>query len=244
MKIKISLLIFVLITSLLIAACSKANATTTAGSTQTGDPGASALPLVSQLAVGTLKLEDTELAVTPEQAAELLPLWQAYQSLSASDTAATVEIEALVAQIQETMTAEQTQSIEAMQLTNQQMMELMQTLGIGGGGGGFAEAQATPGFRETLEAGGGFPRDGSGGPGGGQGGFPGGGEGGFPGGGGVPPDGGFVPGDGSGAGGFIQGTPDASAMATRQAGFGGRASGVNSMLLNALIQMLETRSQE
>src|SRR4030065_1734491 len=37
-----------------------------------------ALPVVSQLAAGTLSLEGGDLAVSAEQAAALLPLWQGY----------------------------------------------------------------------------------------------------------------------------------------------------------------------
>src|SRR3990172_3495827 len=54
-----------------------------------------ALPVVSQLAAGTLSLECSDLAVSAEQAAALLPLWQAYRALSQSDTTAAAELEAL-----------------------------------------------------------------------------------------------------------------------------------------------------
>jgi hypothetical protein len=39
-----------------------------------------ALPVTMQLSLGTLRLEDTDQAVAPEQAPKLLPLWQALQS--------------------------------------------------------------------------------------------------------------------------------------------------------------------
>ena len=45
-----------------------------------------------QLAIGTLLLEETAYAVTAEKAAELLPLWQAAQTLSDSGSAARVEM--------------------------------------------------------------------------------------------------------------------------------------------------------
>ena len=50
-------------------------------------------------ALGTLKLEGTDQVVTASQAGQLLTLWQAYQSLSNSDTSSQVELEALVKQI-------------------------------------------------------------------------------------------------------------------------------------------------
>jgi len=84
-----------------------------------------------ELAAGTLKLEGTVQAVTATQAGALLTLWQAYQSLSSSDTSSQVELDALVKQIQETMTADQVRSIDAMGLTDQQVSELMQSMGAG-----------------------------------------------------------------------------------------------------------------
>jgi len=93
-----------------------------------------AMPLSTQLLIGTFKLEETDLVVTAEQANELIPLWQVLQSISSSDTAAQEEMDALVEQIQETMTAEQVQAIEAMNLTPQDMFTIMQEQGLGGGG--------------------------------------------------------------------------------------------------------------
>jgi len=71
--------------------CSNAAATLSTG---TG------LSTVTRLALGTLKLEGTDQAVSTSQAAELITFWQAYQSLSNSDTSSDVELEALVKQIQ------------------------------------------------------------------------------------------------------------------------------------------------
>ena len=47
-----------------------------------------ALSVPMQLVLGTLMLEDTELSVDSNQAAQLLPLWKAARSLGSSDTAA------------------------------------------------------------------------------------------------------------------------------------------------------------
>ena len=48
-------------------------------------------------------MEGRDLAVDASQAAALRPLWMAYAHLSQSDAASSVELEALVAQIEETL---------------------------------------------------------------------------------------------------------------------------------------------
>ncbi|MFZ6026644.1 MAG: hypothetical protein ACOYYS_02915 [Chloroflexota bacterium] len=231
MKIKhIFILLPLLLLSFGLTAC-KSTAGQPTSSQAAGElPGAgdlvnASLSDVEQLAIGTLKLESGGQAITAEQAAQLLTLWQAYQALGNSDTAAQAEIEAIVRQIKDTMTGEQMDAITAMALTRQTMFEEMQALGIDFGNrssnpGGTPQAgQASPGRGQN---GGGFPE---GGPGGGM---PGGGP------------GGSMPGGGemSGPGGFGgQTTPDA----TVQARFANQASRVNPMLLQALIEMLESK---
>jgi len=69
--------------------------------------------------------------VTAVQAAKLLPLWQVYSGLLTSDTAAQTEIDALIEQIQDTMTAEQIKAINAMDLTQQDVLAVMQEQGAG-----------------------------------------------------------------------------------------------------------------
>jgi len=108
------------------------------------------LPVATKLIVGAFKLEGMQQAITPEEAKELLPLWQVYSELLTSDTAAQEEIDGLVAQIQETLTAEQIQAIDDMGLTQRDIFTVMQEQGgttrsqmgsndstLGGGGGGF-----------------------------------------------------------------------------------------------------------
>ncbi len=87
---------------------SSANPSSTSQNGSTGE-----LPATTQIALGTFKLDGTANAVTAEQAAELLPLWETLRDLSASDTAAQQEIQALDTQIQETMTDQQRQAITA-----------------------------------------------------------------------------------------------------------------------------------
>jgi hypothetical protein len=117
-----------------------------------------ALPVRLQLTLGSLMLADTPNAITPAQAADLLPLWQALQSLTSSGTSATAETNAVLAQIEATMTSEQIAAIRALQLTSTIMQEWTAANGItlgsgegtgtGGQGGGqgqgmSAEARAT-----------------------------------------------------------------------------------------------------
>ena len=228
------LLILVLVISMALAACSKpsntsASASGTQSNAQSGD---ASLPLVTQLAVGTLKLEDTDQAVTAEQAADLLTLWQAYQALSNSDTTASAELDAVIKQIQGAMTPEQIKAIEDMQLTRQSMGEVLQSLGMDFGAP--AGASGTPAAGQGYRNSGDFPRGGGEGPGGGSGG------GGFTiNGGGFTADGGGFVVQGEG----LQVTPDASTRATMQARSSTQASRVSPMLLNALIKVLETKSQ-
>ena len=86
-----------------------------------------ALPASNQLALGTLNLEETENAVTPEQAAALLPLWQAIQGGALQSN---VERNAVLKQIEKAMTAEQLAAIAAMQLTDEYMQTWAREQGI------------------------------------------------------------------------------------------------------------------
>jgi hypothetical protein len=144
------LLIFLLTFAFCLVACNSSTnvATSTSVTPQANSqPGITSLPLATQLAVGTLKLEGTDQAVTTEQAVQLLLLWQTYRTLTTSDTAAQVELEAVIQQIQGTMTPEQTQAIEAMQLTRQSVSEVLQALGLN------LEVEGTPGPQRTPPAG-------------------------------------------------------------------------------------------
>lgn len=136
-----------------------------------------ALPASSQLLLGTFELEGTANAVTPEQAATLLPLWRAIQGGSLQSDA---ETNAVLKQIEATMTAEQLAAIVAMQLTMEDLGRWMQEQGVNlappsgaaGGSGGLAppngmSEEEMAAIRATGEAGDGFPPGGGGAPGGG-----------------------------------------------------------------------------
>ena len=223
-----------LILTLLLAACGgTAETVPSAGSAETApntdsssetvqdgenspsfDIGSQELPLSSALAIGMLKLEETDQAVAPDQAADLLPLWQVLNSLSTSDTAAPEETEAILEQIQETMTDEQLAVIEAMELTGEDIFATMQELGL-------TNVQVNA---EGTPQAGGF----------GSGQRP---EGGFPGGGPGRSDG---PG---GGGGEISPEQMATAQARRAEGSGGFGNRLMTPLVEAVIELLESKVQ-
>ncbi len=232
MKTRLFLLAGLMICTLLLGACSSTKANTNAAASANGTPAAAnpndnqELSVATKLALGTLKLEGTDQAVTADQANTLLTLWQAYQALTNSDTTAQVELDAVVEQIQASMTSEQTKAIDDLQLTRQSMGEIMQSAGIEFGPG--SRAQRTPAAGQSSS---GNNRQGNG-EGGRQ--FFGGG----PGDGGMPPDGGGVMGGGPQGANGAQITPNA----TLQARFRAQASRVNPMILQGLIKMLETKA--
>ena len=230
--------VIVVLAIVLVACGAKATATATTGGTTGGSGGFAAngtpgarnltqpLPLAESLLIGTLKLQSTGNAVNATQAAALIPLWQAYAQLTGSNSAAQAEIDAVVTQIQQTLTPAQFQAITAMKLTRQDMFTEMSSLGLTNGGG----ANGTPGFSFTPRAGGGaggggFPGGGDGG-GGGGGFFPGGGAGG---------GGGGVPGAGGAGGTTTRPTPNATQIALRAQ----YANRIPTALMNALVSYLQ-----
>ncbi|HEY43896.1 MAG TPA: hypothetical protein G4O11_07940 [Anaerolineae bacterium] len=180
-----------------------------------------ALSIQGQLAAGTLLLEETDLAVDETLAAELLPLWRAAQSLTNSDTAAALEIEAVYNQIQDTMTPDQIAAIAEMKLTEDSLTTMMEEGKLFSGQGGLSTSRG-----ERFRGGEGFtpPEGGSqGGP--------------------------FVfsqgaPGEGPGDG-FAEGM-NPEVMATRQAQIAGNDLGSfqDRMLITAVIRTLEMKTGE
>ncbi|HLC01439.1 MAG TPA: hypothetical protein VJK02_00250 [Anaerolineales bacterium] len=156
-----------------LTGCGTTGQATGDGATVTGGAGVDihenytdALPAATQLVVGTLKLEETDLAITADQAQGLVPLWQAYRSLLTSQTSAQQELEALVGQIEEAMTADQLAEIAGMKLTAADMQTVFRDRNPQG-------QSQTSGTRTPGQNGGGFAGGGGGFPGGG---FPGGGS--------------------------------------------------------------------
>jgi hypothetical protein len=218
--------VFILMAGL--AACGSSKSPTPAGGANpdrlnTSYP--SALPVETQLILGTLKLESTPQAVDAETAAKLIPLYTLLQQMSTSGTAAQAEIDAVIEQIQATMTTDQIHAIAAMKLTQADMTTFFTSSGQfsrsgtrtpGAGGGGFG-------------GGGGFPAGGGGDAGGPPAGFTGGGGGG---------GGGFPAGGGAAGGGSSIATLRAQRTGTPRAG-GGSAT----FLIPQLIQVLQKKTQ-
>ncbi len=217
---KSALLLFALLLSVFLAACG--SQTTESNS---ADPAAQTeqrtLPDSMKLMLGTVKLDQTEYPIDAEQASELLPLWKALRSLSESETAAQLEVDALVTQIEETMTPEQISAIEAMNLIMQDFSGVAETLGIETdfGGAPSSEMQST---MEAARASGEFPAGGP--PGGGMG-----------------LGGGMGPGAGAG-GAEVDPSLRATAM-TERGSMAGSGFGLNTTLLDAIIAFLEARVQ-
>jgi len=82
---------------------------------------------VNRLALSTFRLEATKDAVTPAQAAELLPLWQMIGGGSLQGDA---ETQAVLKQIESKMSESQLAAIEAMELTWEDIQTWMQEQGI------------------------------------------------------------------------------------------------------------------
>jgi len=181
------------------------------------------LSLEDQLLVGTLKLEDTSLAVTQDQAAELLPLWEALRSLAGSSIAANQEVEAVINQIEEAMSPGQIDSITAMKLTQSDLAAAVTSLGASTEA---STAASTAGSRPVLPAVGG----GTGAPSGGD-----------PGGGNPPTDlgaGGALASAGAASAGLTQ----ASATQTVASQSAGSTDAAPAALISALIELLQKKA--
>jgi hypothetical protein len=217
-------LVGVSVLALGLAGCGTSKTVSTSTSTDRLNTNyANALPVETQLVLGTLKLEGTSQAVDPAMATQLLPLYSLLQQLTTSGTAAQAEIDAVLDQIQATMTADQIHAIAAMKLTQTDLTNYF------GQSGQFTSTRT--GTRSAGSSGGG--------------GFPGGGEAGGPpagftgGGGGGPAGGGFAGNEGSNLSQNQIATLRAERTGTPR--FGG--SGTPSFLLNGLIQLLQKKSQ-
>jgi hypothetical protein len=236
---KKTLISLLLLFTLTLAACGapKAQAATgnfngggnSAGTGNGNSFGTAPLPLAEELMIGTFKLEGTPNAVTAQEAAQLITLWQVYKDLTSSSSAAQQEIDSLAQQIQGAMTPAQVQAITAMKLTRRDIFQTMTDLGIAPQGGPRADGTPRPGGGQG--GGGNFqPGGGNGVPGGGNG-APGGGNG--------------APGGGNGAPGFNGQNLSPQQIATFQArraqGGGGFANRIPTALYDALIKLLQNK---
>jgi hypothetical protein len=115
-----------------------------------------ALNARSILLLGIVRLEQgTGPALTKDQAAKLIPLWQASKSLVGSGTASQAEIDAVTNQMLAILTPEQVQAINAMHLTQSDMQAFNQSLGVSAPAGGMPPGggqSLTPSERATRQA--------------------------------------------------------------------------------------------
>ncbi len=119
-------------TAISAAVMADVDSSATSGGTALDASYPDALDQSGQLALGTMRLEGTEQAVTPEQATTLLPLWQVIREGSLQGDA---ETNAIISQIQGAMTPEQLEAIVAMQLTAEDLQSWAQEQGLGSGAG-------------------------------------------------------------------------------------------------------------
>jgi hypothetical protein len=107
------------------------NGTPQTTAVQLAAEGEDALPVETQLILGTLLLEGMDQAVDAQQAAVLLPLWQKWHDLNRSNTVAPADRDALLEQIQSAMTEAQIQAMAAMNLTLQDIFTYIDKNGLG-----------------------------------------------------------------------------------------------------------------
>ena len=140
---KISLTALLLLFALILTACGASSKSSTPTSKVTEK-----LPTQTKLILGTINLEETDYAVTAEQATELLPMFYVLQELNKSGSAAQEEITGLVSQVQQVLTDDQIQAIDDMSLSMKDMAAITQvnnssntspassTSSVSGGGAG------------------------------------------------------------------------------------------------------------
>lgn len=203
-------LTLLMVLAIALTACG-ASSTNTPTDTHTGN----GLSTITELAVGTLKLTGTTQEVTTDQAKELLILWKVYQEVSQSSTSAQEEVDALVEQIQETMTTEQIQAITDMNLTQQDVFTAMQSADVNSSTSVSTNSVSMPTGGEGMP--GGAPPDG----------------------GGTPPDDGGMPAD---MGGEMPASGTDSAQSVGSAPSVGGGTGIPSVLVGLVIQSLEVKA--
>ena len=107
-----------------------------------GSTTSSAATPAMELALGTIRLENTEQAVDAELASQLLPLWQLMEELDSNSSAAPEEVTAVVEKIQATMSADQLEAIDEMQLSQSDIVKATGGAGSATTGGSDAATSA------------------------------------------------------------------------------------------------------
>jgi hypothetical protein len=88
-----------------------------------------------QFTLGSLRLAETNMSITPEQAKVMLPLWQGLLNMTRTGNSAQAEVNALLAQIESTFTPEQVAAINTMKLTSADLQAWSAANGISTGSG-------------------------------------------------------------------------------------------------------------
>ena len=150
--------LFLMLFALLLSACSSAipTAAQTQGEAQTSSteaapsqevqgtpqpqmnqpvPGNGELPEIAKILLGSFLLENSEFAITKDQAATLYPLWKGLSALQNSETVTNEELQGLYDQIISAMTDEQKAQIETLNLNLDSQRTVMESLGLDGPGG-------------------------------------------------------------------------------------------------------------
>ena len=92
-----------------------------------------AVSVAEQLLTGTFLLADTNLSLTGEQKAQLITLWTSLKE-AVQNSAAQEQTDAILQQIESTLTAEQVKAIADFKITRQSMMSVLQDKGVTMGG--------------------------------------------------------------------------------------------------------------
>ena len=154
-----------LVFAVLLSACSSATTPAPAAAPSTGSDVyvsknldtsyEGALSVRNQLALGTLQLDGTANAIKADQAKTLLTLWQALRGTTQSGASAQAEVNALLAQIEGALTADQLAAIKDLKLTQTAFQQWATangiTMGAGGGQPG-SGAGLSPEARATRQA--------------------------------------------------------------------------------------------
>ncbi len=107
----------------------RAGTTTSALNTDYTD----AVSVAEQLLTGTFMLADTNLSLTGEQTAQLIPLWTSLKD-AAQNSVTQEQTGTILQQIESTLTAEQVKAIAEFKITRQSMMSVLQDKGVTMGG--------------------------------------------------------------------------------------------------------------
>lgn len=112
---------------------------------------ANSVSIPTQLIIGLIKLEDTEMAVNSTQAESLLPLLKFLKDLSTNNAVTQQQIDSLVEQALAILSPEQIQAIANMQITPERMMTVLQEQGIAPGSP--SQASGNPPLQDGLPQG-------------------------------------------------------------------------------------------